>query len=345
MRTHYQYLAALAAAALLLNACGRMDDSSSGSSSGSMIGSSSEQKTDAWRTGLAIRTETQAGDHAGKFHTIAAAVLLDEDGRIVQVKVDELDGRLTTTADGEAALSDDLRTKRQKGDEDYPLSGVSSIGKSWEEQADAFGEYLVGMTADEAARLETDMDGYPKDADLLTGCTIKVDGYRDAVAAACAQAQALGAAEGDRLALGLETVNTSSVLQATEDEAAVPRLDVTAAALTVNDSGRVTSAVCDMAEPSLTVDEGGVVTGEGEVKSKHVLGDDYGMRKASALGKEWYEHSEGFADYLKGKTAQEIEGIPDDGSDADLASLCTISITDLQKAALRALDSLRGSVK
>ena len=47
------------------------------------------------------------------------------------------------------------------------------------------------------------------------------------------------------------------------------------------------------------------------------------------------------AGYLKGKTAQDIEQIPDDGTDADLASLCTIDITDLQKAALRALDSLR----
>ena len=39
---------------------------------------------------------------------------------------------------------------------------------------------------------------------------------------------------------------------------------------------------------------------------------------------------------LRGKTRTEIAGIPDDGSDADLAALCTISVTELQKAALAA---------
>ena len=56
---------------------------------------------------------------------------------------------------------------------------------------------------------------------------------------------------------------------------------------------------------------------------------------ASALGKEWYEHSEGFCDALKGKTRTEIAGLS--GGDADLKALCTIDITDLQKAALDAL--------
>lgn len=333
-------MAALAAAALLLTACGRMNSSSSGSSSSSSA-SGSGQKEGAWKTGLAIQTETEAGDKAGTMRSIAAAVLLDEDGRIVQVVVDELQGKITTADNGAVTVAENLRSKRQKTDAEYPLSSVSSIGKSWVEQADAFGSYLMGMTAEEVSKLETDMDGYPKDADLLSGCTIKVDGYREAVAAACAQAKALGAAQGDSLALGMETADANTALQATADKDARAQLDVTAAALTVNASGRVTSAVCDMAEPSLTVDEKGMVSGDGEVKSKNLLGDDYGMRKASALGKEWYEHSDGFAGYLKGKTAQDIEQIPDDGTDADLASLCTIDITDLQKAALRALDSLR----
>ena len=44
-------------------------------------------------------------------------------------------------------------------------------------------------------------------------------------------------------------------------------------------------------------------------KTKLELGEDYGMRGASALGKEWYEHSEGFCDALKGKTRTEIAEI------------------------------------
>ena len=70
------------------------------------------------------------------------------------------------------------------------------------------------------------------------------------------------------------------------------------------------------------------------MKTKLEQGDQYGMRGASALDKEWYEHSEGWCDYLKGRTRAEVASIPDDGSDADLAAVCTISVTELQKAAL-----------
>ena len=103
--------------------------------------------------------------------------------------------------------------------------------------------------------------------------------------------------------------------------------------LTVDADGRVTSAIGDMAEPALTIAADGVVTAPDTVRSKLELGDSYGMRNASSLGKEWYEHSEGYCSYLKGKTEKEVADIPADGSDADLAALCTISIDALQKAA------------
>ena len=41
--------------------------------------------------------------------------------------------------------------------------------------------------------------------------------------------------------------------------------------------------------------------------------------------------------YLKGKNAVEIGKLSADGTDADLKALCTISVTDLQKAVLAAL--------
>ena len=108
-------------------------------------------------------------------------------------------------------------------------------------------------------------------------------------------------------------------------------------ALTLDAEGRVTSAVADMAEPALTVASDGGITAPDKVETKLEQGDRYGMRGASALNKEWYEHSEGFCGYLKGKTRAEVAAIPADGSDADLVALCTISVTDLQKAALDAM--------
>ena len=193
-------LAALTAAALLAG-CGRMDDSSSSGSS-SMSSSASSASSGAgsvggagsagaedWKAGLALIADAEpAGDKGGEVSTIAAAVLLDGEGRIRRVVLDELEAAVAPAEDGSLTLPEDLRSKRQKGDEDYPLDKVSSIGKGWAEQADALAGHLVGMTADEVARLATDEEGYAADPDLLAGCTIKVDRYCDAVAEACRQA-------------------------------------------------------------------------------------------------------------------------------------------------------------
>ena len=237
-------------------------------------------------------------------------------------------------------LPKDYRTKRQKGD-DYPLAAASGIKKGWTEQADAFADYLKGMTAEKVAKLETEEDGKPKDADLLSSCTIAIDGYRDAVAKACANAEALGAAKGDRVSLGIEAANASSDVTATDDKDVNAQVDVTIVALTTDSDGRVTSAIGDMAEPALTVMSDGNVMAPDAVKTKLEQGDSYGMRGASSLGKEWYEHSEGFCSYLKGKTAAEIAKLPAEGSDADLAALCTIDVTELQKAAAKALEEAK----
>lgn len=343
-KQHLALLSGALAAALLLTGCGNrsnsgMDNTNMGGSAGSgSSGASSGSTSAAWRTGLGILADTTDDNRTGKITTVAAAVLLDADGKLARVMVDELESTISADGAGAVTIPDDLRSKRQMG-ADYPLAAASGINKGWTEQADAFGDYLVGMTAEQVAKLETDRDGKATDTDLLAGCTISVETYRDAVAKACAQAQALGAAQGDTLCLGAQAVNGSSSLTATDDRDVNAEIDITFAALTTDADGRVTSAVCDTVEPALTVASDGSVTAPESVLSKREQGDNYGMRQASALGKEWYEHSEGFCDYIKGKTAMQIRGIPDDGTNADLAALCTISISDLQKAVLNALES------
>lgn len=192
-------LAALAASALLLAGCSGPSSmsSSSGSSSGSMggtagsAGSAGSASTEGWKAGLAVVSESEAGDAGGEVSTIAAAVLLDGEGRILHTVVDELETQVSA-AEGSLTLPDDLRTKRQKGDGDYPLAAVSEIGKGWADQADALAKHLEGMTASEVAALKTDDEGRAADPDLLAGCTIRIDGYRDAIAKACREAKPIG---------------------------------------------------------------------------------------------------------------------------------------------------------
>lgn len=324
------------AAALTLTACGGSGSGSSGSMSTGMGGSSSQTTQNAaWRTGLGILTKADGEERAGKINTIAAAVLLDAEGKVADVMLDEVELSVTGDGTGKVTMPGETLTKRQKG-EDYPLAAVSSLKKSWAEQADAFGDFLTGKTPDEVKKLATDDDGKPKDADLLSGCTIAVDGYRDAVVRACENAKAVGSARGDRAVLGVSVRNDTKDLTADDDHDVTAQVDITVTALTLDADDRVTSAIADVTEPALTVSADGTVSAPELVKTKLEQGDQYGMRGASALDKEWYEHSEGWCDYLKGRTRAEVASIPDDGSDADLAAVCTISVTELQKAALAA---------
>ena len=327
------------AAALLLTSCGKNNagSSGSGSMSGAASGSSSaSQTTAAWKTGLGVITEASEEDRTGSIELVAAAVLLDGDGKISGVKLDELETTFSAGGDGVVNLPKDYRTKRQKGD-DYPLAAASSLKKGWAEQVDAFADYLIGKTPEEVSMLKLDNDGRGTDADLLSGCTIAVDRYRDAISKACSSAKVLGAAKGDRVSLGIEAVNATSDVTATDDKDVNAGIDVSMVAVTLDADGRVTSAVADMAEPALTVMSDGGIKAPDMVETKLEQGDRYGMRGASSIDKEWYEHSEGFCGYLKGKTRAEVADIPSDGSDADLMALCTISIEDLQKAALDAM--------
>ena len=176
------------AAALALTACGGTNAGSGGNSSGmseSMGGAQSSQSggNAAWRTGLGILTEASASGDTSKVNTITAVVVLDGEGRLADVTLDEMELSLSADSSGGIALPSDLRTKRQKGSS-YPLAAVSSLKKGWAE--------LTGKTPDEVRDIKTDEDGKPADADLLSGCTIAVDGYRDAVLRACENAKAAG---------------------------------------------------------------------------------------------------------------------------------------------------------
>ena len=240
------FLCCTLAAALALTGCG---GGSSGSSSGTMSGStsagSSAAQGAAWRTGLGVLTEAAGTDRAGNIHTVAAAVLLDADGKLAGVTLDELELSVSADGTGKVTTPTDTRTKRQKG-KDYPLAEVSGLKKGWAEQADAFGDWLKGKTPDEVKKLKTDADGKPTEADLLSGCTIAVDRYRDAVVRACENAQVLGAARGDTVKLGVEVAEMPQGLTGTDDKDAQVQAKITLAVVTMDENARVTSAIGDM---------------------------------------------------------------------------------------------------
>ena len=66
--------------------------------SGSTSAGGSAAQSAAWRTGLGVLTEATGTDRAGNIRTVAAAVLLDADGKLAGVTLDELE--LSVSADG-----------------------------------------------------------------------------------------------------------------------------------------------------------------------------------------------------------------------------------------------------
>ena len=122
------------AAALALTGCGRGGapgssgaGSMSGSGSGAMSGGTAGQEQ-AWRTGLGVVTEAAGSDRAGKITTAAAAVVLDADGKLADVMLDELELSVSGGSTGSVTTPEDVRSKRTKG-EDYPLAAASSLGQ------------------------------------------------------------------------------------------------------------------------------------------------------------------------------------------------------------------------
>jgi hypothetical protein len=349
MRKNFYRGLACAALALAvgLTGCGKSSSSGASSMGTGMSGSTSsgtsyDSQQAAWRTGVGLYVKTSESDRTGTIKTAAAAVLLDGDGKIVQLRVDELESEIVADGSGAITMPESYLTKREQGDSySAPMAKVSSIGKGWAEQADAFEAYLVGMTYEQVQKLDLNADGYATEVDLLAGCTMKVDSYKEAVLRACAAAEVEGASQGDALCLGMQGAAASGVTNATDDHDGIAGVVVTAIALTKDENDRVTSAQCDEIEPSLTVVSDGGITlpDRGTIQSKNEQGDSYGMKAMSALGKEWYEQAQGYSSYILGKNAAELAKLPTDGSEADLAALCTIDTTDLQKAALKALEA------
>ena len=98
--------------------------------------------------------------------------------------------------------------------------------------------------------------------------------------------------------------------------------------------GKVTGAVIDAVQANVNFDKTGKITTDltAEIKTKNELGDEYGMKNASSIQKEWNEQAAAFAKYCLGKTADEITGIAagEDGkpADADLAASVSIAVGD-----------------
>lgn len=278
------------------------------------------------KVGFGMVTSASAQeDGSYQINTTMATVGLDKDGKIAYVDLD--------VAQQKTNNAEEVRTKMEKK-EDYGMKKASAIGKELYEQVEFLEEKLVGMTLDDVKAIET----YAKDdhhtavpaegTDLASGCTISIDSYIAAIEKAFdnmteVEAETIGAGESISVSADKGQVNT------------------TVASVALDKDGKIVWSYLDVAQTSNDTD----------VRSKKEKQDDYGMKKASGIGKELYEQLAFFEEKLVGMDAEAVKNIdvydkdenhpsvPAEGS--DLAAGCTISIAAYQAALAEAFETAK----
>ncbi len=296
----------------------------------------------AVKTGLSIYTSLANSQNASVdwdgsavLDITLVAVTVDDGGVIHSCVIDQIKPQITFDSAGR--LTTDPATvfasKRELG-EAYGMKEASSIGQEWYQQAQAMADYAVGKTVAQLKGLAVDQRGVPTEADLAASVTISIADFVSGIETAVNQAQHLGAQRGERLTLAAST-DISGSQDASAGHEGLAQTQVTGAAVTFSGE-TITSCVIDGVQADVNFSGEGAITTDLSLpqRSKNQLGDAYGMKGASPIGKEWYEQAAAFGAYVRGKTAQQVSAIAvDEGSrpaDADLSASVTISIGQFQ---------------
>ncbi len=293
------------------------------------------------------------GDTNGecKAETTAVAVLLDEEGKFVDIAIDAVDAKAAWTSEGVASATEEVKTKYELG----TAYNMAAYGKKhdgtdgkvleWFEQIDAFVATAKGKTLDEVKAFVGE-DTYTTGDLAAAGCTISVGSIMAALEEAVKNATASEATAEDtvKIAFATSVENTD----ATEEKEGSVEFEETIVAAVTDKDGKVVVAKTDCAQVKVTFDTKGVATVDtaAEIKTKLDLGTDYNMAAygkkhdgSDGAVKEWFEQAAAFDAALVGKTASEFASLADaDGyGTGDLATAgCTIGISDMIKAADKA---------
>lgn len=136
---------------------------------------------------------------------------------------------------------------------------------------------------------------------------------------------------------GVGIITSASGSKDAGEKDGVAAAETTIAAVTVDEDGKIVTCAIDVAEAKISFNAEGKLTTDvaTEFRSKQDLGEAYGMKEFSGIGKEWNEQADAFAAYCVGKTVDEVTGIAAD--DADLTASCTIHIDGFQAAVAKAV--------
>jgi hypothetical protein len=146
--------------------------------------------------------------------------------------------------------------------------------------------------------------------------------------------------------------NIISISKSTDagEEDGLAQADVTMAAVTIDQDGKIVNVKIDVAQVKVNFDAEGKLTTDlsAELKTKVELGDDYNMKTYGGAVAEWYEQIASLEDWMTGKTIEEVKAMktyekdeahPAVPDEADLKSSVTINVSDYIAAVEEAVNN------
>ncbi len=190
-------------------------------------------------------------------------------------------------------IDDDGNSSKEKYD-NYGIKKVSSIGEEWWQQVQDYEQYLVKNDGKVA---ETDSDGHATDKDLLSGATINLNDFGTAVK---------NAEDGVEPKTDKTTVKTAWKYD--------PQWG-TYLANVIERDGKTVKILVDRVGNDNSI-----------AREKY---DDYGIKKVSSIGKDWWEQAEAYEDFVQKNGVDAVEYDKDGHpTNPDLMTGCTIDVRD-----------------
>lgn len=286
----------------------------------------------------------EGSDKEVKFDTTFASVVLEGDV-IKYVYFDVAQDKVTFDATGHVTSDNTSTSKKALGDK-YGMKDKSSIKKEWYEQVEALEKWAVGKTVEEVLNMPTtqkdEKHTVTADKDLMTGCTIGVTAFQQALEKAAKNAVEVK----DVASVGSAILTQVSGKDATAEKSGEAKASSTYGVVALDKDGKVVFTQTDEAQNAVKFTTAGALDGEAAaVATKGEKKDEYGMKKASSIGKEWFEQNQAYDEWTVGKTAKEIadmkvttnEGGKTVTADKDLMTGCTMGVDSLQKVTATAI--------
>ncbi len=187
---------------------------------------------------------------------------------------------------------------------------------------------------------------------LLAGCgstseTSNSTNSATSTSASSSTAAVSSEATGDAVKTGLAVISSIAKSKDAGKEDGLGQVDSTVVAVTVDKDGKIVKCAIDAAQTKINFSAAGKLTTDlkTEFKSKQELKTEYGLGKASKIGKDWNEQADAFAKYVVGKTVAEVKGIAVNAegvpSDKELSATVTIHIGDFTAAIEKAVNNAK----